>query len=179
MADLRQEQEKARKIAIDFTQIQNRIADKLRSEVADKATVAGSDVGQPSADGAQRFEAHLRGSDSAGMGQPPAASHAPSDAFPPQSPPTAASSPSDTQLNGSASLGDRILANMAPQSATVQSTQGFNPVEAVQSPSQVVTDPSQALDWQLQGIELKEEVGLSTRSSQGSDQDIDALLKAQ
>lgn len=166
-------------IAIDFSQVQQQVAEQLQRELADKASQGQAGAGQPeqpAGDEVARFQAYLEG-----PGQP---SGEPSQVAGTQEP--AARSPVSIPDAGAVrpgsvvSLGDRILANMSTSPSQGVSAQQVDPSGSVRSIGQeTMVDPSQALDWQLQTIQLREELGLSATASQGTDQDVDSLLKAQ
>ena len=171
-------------MAIEFSQIQKQIADKLQSQVADKATQGevGSGQPQPTGDGAARFQAYMEGFGGSGSVQPTENS-APSQVGYAQRPTETAAFMPNAGVEGSSpsmSLGDRILANMSSFQPQAVPAQEINPVGSANAVGPtIVVDAQQAIDWQLQTAHLKEEVGLSATTSQSTEQDVEALLKAQ
>ncbi|MCZ0944099.1 MAG: hypothetical protein OXJ53_13655 [Gammaproteobacteria bacterium] len=77
-------------------------------------------------------------------------------------------------------LGDRILANMSSFQPQAVSPQEINQVAPVSVIDQAPTlDPMQAIDWQMQTVRMRGEVGLSSTTSESTEQDVDSLLKSQ
>ena len=80
----------------------------------------------------------------------------------------------------SMTLGDRILANMSSFQPQAVSPQEINQVAPVSVIDQAPTlDPMQAIDWQMQTVRMRGEVGLSSTTSESTEQDVDSLLKSQ
>ena len=172
-------------IAIEFSQLQRQIADKLQSEFADQATDGGLGSSQiePTGDGAARFQAYMEGSDGSAIAELHESSGpAPiSDVQQPTAEVTASMTPIQMEAtNTSMTLGDRILANMSsfqPQMVAPQEINQATPVNIMNQSAAV--DPMQALDWQMQTISVRGEVGLSSTTSENTEQNVESLLKSQ
>ncbi len=95
----------------------------------------------------------------------------------------AAASMTPVQMEGantSMTLGDRILANMTsfqPQAVAPQEINQVSPVNLMDQAAPV--DPMQALDWQLQTVNVRGEIGLSSTTSENTEQNVESLLKSQ
>ena len=95
----------------------------------------------------------------------------------------AAASMTPVQMEGantSMTLGDRILANMTsfqPQAVAPQEINQVSPANFMDQAAPV--DPMQALDWQLQTVNVRGEIGLSSTTSENTEQNVESLLKSQ
>ena len=76
--------------------------------------------------------------------------------------------------------GDRILANMTSFQPQSIAPQQFSPIPEISIPDQSpFVDPMQALDWQMQTVSIRGELGLTSSTSDNAEQGVESLLKAQ
>jgi len=83
--------------------------------------------------------------------------------------------------NTSMTLGDRILANMSsfqPQMVAPQEVNQMAPQVSIMDQASGV-NPMQAIDWQLQTVNVRGEIGLSSSTSENTEQNVESLLKSQ
>ena len=140
-------------MAVDLTQVQSRIAERLRSEVAEQARQG---VGGP--DDAARFAELMDGPGAAPDASATAAS----------APDAAAASP--PRVEAAATVGDRILANMSPNAVHA-------PTGA--APAADATAPADLMALQAEVVELKTTTAVAVGAVHKTTQGVDTLLKAQ
>ncbi|MCY4059635.1 MAG: hypothetical protein OXG44_16725 [Gammaproteobacteria bacterium] len=146
---------------IDLTQVQSQVVDRLQSEVVEQAQRG---AGNPN--DAARF-AEL-------MDKPDAAAGAGTSGSSPVEP-GSTQAPSAARLDAAATVGDRILANMAnpvqTQPGAADAVRGEQAIDAA--------DPAELMAMQAEVVEVKTTTALAVGVVHKTTQGVDTLLKTQ
>ena len=155
-------------MAIELTEIQRQVVDRLQSEALEQAQQGAA---SPNDASAARF-ADL-------MDAPAGAT--PEDAASPTAPePVATRASSPAHLDATATVGDRILANMASNPAQTPPSAPAGTADAVPGGKAVdATDPVDLMGVQAEVVELKTTTALAAGVVHKTTQGVDTLLKAQ
>lgn len=151
-------------MAIDPTQLQRQVLERLQSQLAEAPPEL--DAPEPN-QGAAQFERLMQEptGDAATAPDPGAAAAAPE-------------GPGRVGETGTPSVGDRILANMGGRPVAGPSDAGaVDPVGS--KPAIDVGDPMDAVQVQLDVAEVKAETGFAAAAVQKTSQGMDTLLKSQ
>ena len=155
-------------MAIDLTQVQQRVVDDAQSRLAEETERVG-DTGPGR--GAARFE-QLMESPQPGAAPPTdagAGGPGPVDA------PPAGGGTGQTPL-----VGDRILANLSSTPVQTPGVEGPHVTASIGDASPMdIGDPLDSIELQMQVARIKEATGLATTAVQKSSQGVDTLLKSQ
>ena len=151
-------------IAIDLTQIQRQVLDRVQSELADQAGKV--DPGDPN-QGAARFEQLMEAPNADGAGSV--------DASVPGSGVEGSQPVHQVADSGATTPGDRILANMTR--GPPHAPGGVDAVGA--RPPIDMGDPMRSLEVQMEVAQIKAATGLAAAAVQKTSQGVDTLLKSQ
>lgn len=150
---------------IDLTQVQRQVVDRFQSEVVEQAQQG---AGSPN-DAARFAELMDRPDGAAGAGTSgPAAPE-----------PGTTQAPSAAHLNA-ATVGDRILANMASNPVQAQPSVAPGPTDAVRSEQAIdATEPVDLMALQAEVVEVKTTTAMAVGAVHKTTQGVDTLLKTQ
>ena len=151
---------------IDLTQVQSHLVDRLQSEVVEQAQQG---AGSPN-DAARFAELMDRPDGAAGAGT----------SGPSAPEPGTTQAPTAARLDAAATVGDRILANMAANPVQTQPSAAPGAADAVRG-EQVIdaADPADLMALQAEVVEVKTTTALAVGVVHKTTQGVDTLLKTQ